>query len=106
MDIKDQCQEVLNKVMIDEQIEVLNIMMAALRKQKNASRRAEYMRSRYRTDAEFRKKHNDNTNKVNMEKYSTDSEWRAKVRNQQREYYHRCKQEKAEAARYTRDVTC
>ena len=92
--VQRQCQELLNDIMLERQINILDSLLSMARTKRNTIYRADYSRCRYQNDVEYRQHHNDLTNRHHVKKYATDPGWRAKVREQQRVYYRRRRQEK------------
>lgn len=90
--IQQGCQQLLDDMVLERQIAILDGLLSIARKKKNAIYRANYSRHRYQSDMDYRQNHNDYTNRHHVQRYATDPGWRAKIREQQREYYRRRKQ--------------
>ena len=84
-------QQELDTLGIDEQLQALAALTKKVRKVKKARQHAAYERARYHSNLEYKKRHNQRTTEHIIHKYATDLHWRAKVREQQKEYYYRRK---------------
>lgn len=84
-------QQQLDTFGIHQRLQALAALTNRARKTKNAKQHAAYERARYHNNPEYKQKHNQKTTAHIIHKYATDPEWRAKVREQQKEYYYRRK---------------
>ena len=85
-------QQVLDDVVLERQIAILDGLLSIARNKKDRVYRADYSRCRYKNDTDYRQSHNNSANRHHVQRYATDPVWRAKIREQQREYYQRRKQ--------------
>ena len=93
-DIREQCMDLLEGMDTDGQLRMLKSIIQMVRNKKNSKYQTSYSRERYAHDDEFRQKHLVMTSNYITNRYAKDPAWRAKVREQQREYYQRRNQAK------------
>lgn len=92
--VLQHCDRLLQAFSIDDQMQMLQMLVQQIQKKKRTQKRAVYARTRYHGDPDYRKRHNEKKTKRTVHKYGTDAEWRARIREQQGEYYHRSRAEK------------
>lgn len=92
VELQQQVQHILDPLGIELQLQALDAIIRQVRQKRKSQAKALYARTRYQADPDYKQKVNERTSRRITSKYATDAEWRAKVREQQRQYYHSKKQ--------------
>lgn len=85
---KQQVQSFLEPLDEDMQLYTLNAVIGEVRQKRKNKVKAQHARRKYHDDPSHKQKVIEKSNLRTVSKYATDAEWRAKVRAQQRQYYH------------------
>lgn len=88
LSLQQHLQQMVDPQNLDAQLQTLELLTGLIRQKRRNQQKASYKRMRYENDPVFRQKEKERSNCCVAVRYSTDAEWRAKVREKQKQYYH------------------